>query len=87
MATAFRRNGRKSMKRTKTTAKNLSKLRPVISTRNSIAERKNGEATITGRSVLPCITDEELRRALKSLLDLPQTRVAIAGGIVRHDIR
>ena len=75
------------MKRTNTAAKKLSKLHPLSSTRNSIAKGKNGEATITGRSVLPCITDEELRRALKALLDLPETRVAIAGGIVRHDIR
>ncbi|HSE30263.1 MAG TPA: hypothetical protein VLA93_01675 [Pyrinomonadaceae bacterium] len=52
-----------------------------------MAEGKNGEAIITRRSALPCITDEELRRALKDLLDLPQIHVGVAGGIVRHDIR
>jgi hypothetical protein len=112
-----------SMKRKKTTEKNLSRLRAVSPTRNSMSERKNGEPFlpvlaengrvwfitdcdvcntaakkkfdsepitvpfITRSSVLPCITDEELRRALRALLDVPEIHVEIAGGIVRHDIR
>jgi hypothetical protein len=112
-----------SMKRKKTTEKDLSRLRAVSPTRNFISERKNDEpflpvvaedgrvrfithcdacntsATkkfdsepmtipcITRSSVVPCKTDEELRRALKALLELPEIHVGIAGGILRHDIR
>jgi hypothetical protein len=52
-----------------------------------MAERKDGEAIITRGSVPPCLTDEELRRALKHLLELPEIHVGVAGGIVRHDLR
>lgn len=41
----------------------------------------------TRDSILPCMSDDELRMALKALLEPHQIQVLVAGGIVRHDIR
>ena len=59
---------------------------------NTVATKKIDFELITrpqftsGR-IIPCMTDKELRAALKTLLPLPEVHVTVEGGIVRHGFR